>query len=367
MIGNLADSLINFRKPLLEALVASGNEVVACAPDASPELVKKIAALGVVFVEIPMARAGLNPWGDLEYLRNLLQLMKQTRPDVVFTYTIKPNIYGCLAARFARGAHRYAMVNGLGYAFTAGKGIKRKIVRKIVAKLYKLAFAGVDGVIFQNTDDRAFFKANSLCPTARKMVVVNGSGVDLELFSQEDQRKESPIFLMIARLLRDKGVMEYCEASRLVKAVCPEAEFHLVGPVDPNPSAIPLDFVRQWEQTGVGRYLGEIRDVRPLLADCSVYVLPSYREGTPRTVLEAMAVGRAIITTDAPGCKETVSEGFNGLKVPVADVDALAGAMLKLAREPHMVQSMGQNSRLLAEQKYDAKKVAKAMMEHMGL
>jgi glycosyltransferase involved in cell wall biosynthesis len=367
IIGNLAASLINFRKPLLQALVAAGHDVIACSPEASPEVEEEIVALGVRFVAVPMARAGLNPWADLQYSWRLFRLMRQSLPDVVLTYTIKPNIYGSFVARICEVPKRYAMVNGLGYAFTAGEGIKRQAVRKIVAKLYKLAFAGVDDVIFQNADDRAFFKEERLCPATKNMPIVNGSGVDLSLFFHAEQQRGSLRFLMIARLLRDKGVLEYCEAARQVKAVCPEAEFNLVGPIDPNPSAIPLEYVHEWERDGIGQYLGEIRDIRPLLAGCSVYVLPSYREGTPRTVLEAMAVGRAVITTDAPGCKETVTEGFNGLKVTVADVGALVAAMLKMARDPVMVQRMGHNGRQLAEQKYDANKVAQAMMGHMGL
>lgn len=347
--------------------MTAGHDVIACAPDISPEMSQKIYALGVGFKEIPMARTTLNPLADLQYLLDLIKLIKKIKPDVVFTYTIKPNIYGSLAARICRIQNRYAMVNGLGYAFTRGDGIKRYVVRKIASLLYKISFAGIDGVIFQNSDDRMFFNDNGLCSSAKKMVVVNGSGVDLAMFTSSAKLAEPIRFLMIARLLRDKGVVEYCEAARLVKASCREAEFQLVGPIDPNPSAISLAYVQQWEADGIGRYLGEVRDVRPLLADCSVYVLPSYREGTPRTVLEAMAVGRAVITTDAPGCKETVSEGCNGFKVPVASVDALAAAMFRMIEDPQMVECMGRNSRLIAEKKYDAKNVAQAMMGHMGL
>lgn len=367
VIGNLADSLINFRKPFLQALVGAGHKVVACAPPATPEIERKVVSLGVSFCALPMSRAGLNPFSDLVFLFRLVRLIQRYAPEVVVTYTIKPNVYGGIAARIAGTPRRFALITGLGYAFTQGAGAKRKIVKGAVEFLYKRAFANIDAVIFQNSDDRLLFAQRRLNSESTATFVVNGSGVDIDSFAQHGFSSGRIRFLMIARLLKDKGVIEFCEAARLVKNEFPSTEFVLAGPVDPNPSAIPADFVQKWEFDGTGRYLGEIEDVRPLLADSAIYVLPSYREGTPRTVLEAMATGRAVITTDAPGCKETVVEGFNGKKVPVGDIAALAVAMRYFIENPAEIERMGNNGRALATEKYDAHKVAATMMELMQL
>lgn len=367
VIGNLADSLINFRKPFLLAAVNSGHEVLACAPAASSSVEQDLSALGVSFLELPMSRAGINPLMDFLYFYRLMRLMRRHAPDVVVTYTIKPNIYGGLAARIVGGARRYALVTGLGYAFTRGAGVKRQLVRWIVELLYKRAFAKIDAVLFQNPDDRALFENRKLYSGTTPSVVVNGSGVDLDWYKQSTDVPKAIRFLMIARLLRDKGVVEYCEAAREIKKQYPMAEFILAGPFDPNPSAIPEHYVNEWESDGIGCYVGEIGDVRSLLASCAVYVLPSYREGTPRTVLEAMATGRAVITTDAPGCRETVLEGYNGRKVPVSDTKALAAAMRAFIDNPEDIERMGSNGRIMAAEKYDARKVAADMLEAMRL
>ena len=195
---------------------------------------------------------------------------------------------------------------------------------------------------------------------------MNGSGVDVAEYSVAPL-PDKPCFLLIARLLGDKGVREYAQAAQLVKAVYPQAVFRLVGWIDDNPDAITQRELDQWVDSGLLDFLGRLHDVRPAISDCSVYVLPSYREGTPRTVLEAMAMGRAVITTDAPGCRETVVDGDNGFLVPVNDVNALADAMIKMIDTPGLAASLGERSRRIAEEKYDVHKVNTAMLEGMGI
>ena len=221
-------------------------------------------------------------------------------------------------------------------------------------------------MFFQNPDDEALFREFQLLPETVPSTVVNGSGVDVAEYSVAPL-PDKPCFLLIARLLGDKGVREYAQAAQLVKAVYPEAVFRLVGWIDDNPDAITQRELDQWVGSGLLEFLGRLDDVRPAISDCSVYVLPSYREGTPRTVLEAMAMGRAVITTDAPGCRETVVDGDNGFLVPVKDVNALADAMIKMVATSGLAASMGERSRRIAEEKYDVHKVNAAMLEGMGI
>jgi glycosyltransferase involved in cell wall biosynthesis len=276
-------------------------------------------------------------------------------------------IYGVLAARIAGVTNRIALVTGLGYAFTSDSKGMRRIIQFVIRLLYKFALANATRVVFQNPDDRALFVQLGLVDAA-KTALVNGSGVHLDRFPQQDiTRRDECNFLLIARLLRDKGIYEYVDAARRIKARYPRAAFHLVGWNDSNPSAIREADLKTWVDEGLIHFHGRLDDVRPVLAASHVYVLPSYREGTPRTVLEAMATGRAIITTNAPGCRETVIDGENGFLVPVKDAEALAAAMEKFLENPELVTRMGQRSREIAEQKYDVRKVNEEMLYHMGV
>jgi glycosyltransferase involved in cell wall biosynthesis len=221
-------------------------------------------------------------------------------------------------------------------------------------------------VFFQNPDDQGLFKELGLLNGVNS-VVVNGSGVDLSYYTAQPMLSHVPKFLMIARLLGDKGVREYAQAAMQLKAQNPSAVFQLAGWIDENPNAIAQHELDAWVNSGAIEYLGKLADVRPALTGCSVYVLPSYREGTPRSVLEAMATGRAVITTDAPGCRETVKHGVNGLLVPIKDAPALAEAMQTCINEPLMVAHMAQESLQLAIEKYDVNKVNIHMLDEMGL
>ena len=367
VIASFADSLLGFRAPLIAALQAKGLEVHVAAPllHKGSQARSALEDKGLNVHDIRMQRTGTNPASDLMSLWSLFVLMVRVRPRWVLSYTIKPVIYGSLAAWVARVPKRFALITGLGYAFQAET--VRAGLQSLVRRLYALALARVDVTFFQNPDDQALFSDTSMVRWQAKTVVVNGSGVDVAQFAPTAVPAGAIRFLLIARLLRDKGVREYAQAARLVRDKHPGVQFDLVGWIDENPSAITQAELDEWTSAGTIRFLGRLDDVRPAIASCSVFVLPSYREGTPRTVLEAMAMGRAVITTDAPGCRETVIDGDNGYLVPVQSVDALEKAMLRFVESPGLIEAMGQRGRRVAEEKYDVRKVNEMMLREMGI
>ena len=369
LIASYPDSLLNFRGPLLDALLTHGLAVHVAAPDlpeGSP-LRQQLEARGLRVHNILLRRTGMNMLVDLATLLHLWRLMRRIRPHHVLSYTIKPVIYGSLAARLAGVSRRFALITGLGYAFTGQQaGGLRGHLRALIQRLYGLALGGTHKVFFQNPDDEALFRSLGIMRPATPSCVVNGSGVDVAQFAVSPL-PAAPRFLLIARLLGDKGVREYVEAARQVRSRHPDVQFTLVGWIDENPDSIKQAELDAWVAEDVVKYPGRLKDVRPAIADCSVYVLPSYREGTPRTVLEAMAMGRAIITTDAPGCRETVVDGDNGFLVPVKAVDELAAAMLRFIEEPELTERMGTRSRQIAEEKYDVHRVNAVMLKEMGI
>lgn len=366
LIASFPDSLIHFRGPLLDALLAKGLSLHVAAPDvpASSPVRRTLEDRGIHVHEIPLRRTGTNPVSDLGLLLFLMRLMRKVRPRYVLSYTIKPVVYGTLAAAMSRVPRRFALITGLGYAFQ-GDG-KRNLLRALVERLYSAALKRCDKVFFQNPDDEELFRHLGLLPVKVSSRVVNGSGVDVGTYTPAELPAE-PRFLLIARLLGDKGVREYAEAARRIRSRHPEATFDLVGWIDDNPDAIAQSTLDSWMSDGTLRFHGRLSDVRPAIARCGVYVLPSYREGTPRTVLEAMAMGRAIITTDAPGCRETVVDGENGLLVEVKSIDSLEVAMQRFIDDPSLIARMGRRSREIVESRYDVRKVNAVMLSEMGI
>ncbi len=364
LIGSFAESLVNFRGVLIEYMIAAGHKVIAAAPDISKQTRATLEAFGAIVEDTPLARTGMNPLADVAYLRTLRTLIRRVRPDIVLTYTIKPNIWGAFAAS-SIGVRSVAMVTGLGYAFTGKGGTVQQLVRRLATFLYRQASNRNSLVIFQNPDDcRDFIDAGCL-GDAGKVRMVNGSGVDTDHYQVAPLPPE-PVFLMISRLLGNKGVREYGEAVVAVKRTHPHARFLLVGFMDEGPDGIKQSELDRWIAGGL-EYLGPKSDVRPSIAEASVYVLPSYREGTPRSVLEAMSMGRAIITSDAPGCRETTIDGENGFLVPVKDPAALAARMRLLIDNVDLRAVMGQKSREIAVGKYDVHAVNQTLMRHLGL
>ena len=370
LIASFADSILSFRGPLLDALLARGLSVHVAAPDlpADSPMRQRLEARGIQVHDIPLRRTGTNPLADAATLLHLWQLMRRIHPQFVLGYTIKPVIYGSLAALLAQVPRRFALVTGLGYLFPCevAEGDSRGRLRTLVQPLYALALRCTHKVFLQNPDDQALFRSLGILQPATPSVVVNGSGVDVSEYDVAPL-PQAPHFLLIARLLGDKGVREYAEAARRVRAQYPQAVFSLVGWIDENPDAIAQQELDAWVADGTCNYLGRLSDVRPAIAACAVYVLPSYHEGTPRTVLEAMAMGRAIITTDAPGCRETVVDGDNGFLVPVKAVDELVSAMQRFIEEPQLAARMGARARQIAEEKYDVHRVNKVMLQEMGI
>lgn len=364
IISQYSPSLIIFRGDLIRTMVELGHKVICLGPEAGFE--QPLQELGADYRQIPLHRTGLNPLKDVKTLFSLRKVLKETKPDIVFSYTVKPIVYGSIAAHMAGVRRMYAMITGLGYVFI-GQTFKQRLLTQIVAFLYRRGLKYNQVVFFQNPDDLHLFVSESIVPKTAKPVLVNGSGVNIEKFAFAPPKLSPVAFLLIARLIKDKGILEYVESARLLKQKYPAAKFQLLGPLDINPAAITQEQLERWTKEGIIEYLGKTNDVRPYIAEASVYVLPSYREGTPRSVLEAMSMGRPIITTDAPGCRKTVIDGKNGFLVPVKDVDALKSAMEKFILEPDLISQMGKQSRVIAEEKYDVHKVNRVILQEMGL
>ena len=360
LFGSYAPSLVLFRAPLLKALVAAGHEVIASAPDEDPSIPDAMKALGVDWQPIDFERNRVQPIQDLLFVRRLRAHLRAIRPDRLICYTIKPNIYGGWAAA-AEDIPSAAMVTGLGTLFM-NPGIKCTIAKRMLRR----ACRHHDRVFFQNRDDRDDLVKAGVVEDISKIVMTAGSGVDLRIFPQQSL-PDRPVFLMLARLLESKGVREYLEAARVLKRRCPDVVIRLGGMEDPGSGGIPLSEIQASVDAGDVEYLGHVGDVKKALGECSIYVLPSWHEGTPRSVLEAMASGRPIITTDARGCRETVEDGVNGLLVPLKDPATLAEAMEFLALDQSRRATMGQAGREMAKNRFDADQVASVMMQALGL
>ena len=366
VLGSFADSLILFRGLLLAEMVQRGHQVFACAPDASIETRGALSGMGVVYCDIDLKRTGMNPVKDVQTIMELVRLCKRIRPDVFLGYTIKPVLYGSLAARFAGVPGCYSMIEGLGFTFM-GTGFKSRMLGVVTRKLYRLALRFNSKVFFLNPDNLKVFLDQQLLQDHQQAVMLNGIGVDLEHFSPAPFPDQLS-FLLIARLLKDKGIREYAAAACKIRKKYPQVVFRLVGWIDgDNPDTISERDLESWIAAGDIEYIGRLSDVRPAIRDSSVYVLPSYHEGTPVSVLEAMSMGRPVITTDAPGCRETIQHEKNGLMIPVADVTALVEAMDYFIRNPDDIQKFGRVSRFIARQKYDVHKVNAIMLNTMGL
>jgi glycosyltransferase involved in cell wall biosynthesis len=366
-VASYAPSLTLFRGPLIREIVARGHSLLCAAPDFDEATRGRLERWGAETDTIPLARTGLNPLSDIATLRALTRLFRLWRPDVVMGYTPKPAIYSVLAARKAGVAKVVPMVTGLGYAFLEGGGVKGALVRRITTWLYARALAASDGVIFHNRDDAQVLIDLGIVPAGLPVTVVRGSGVDLDHYKAEPlpSLDDGITFLMIARLVRYKGVAEYCEAARRIRERGLKARWLLVGPPETGPSGFPVSELERYAEAVT--YLGPSDDVRDALRRCHVYVLPSYGEGMPRTVLEALATGRPVITTDTRGCRETVHEGVNGTLVPIRDAEALADAMGRFIERPELIAAMAGESRKLAEAEFDVVRVNAAMLEALGL
>lgn len=369
IVTSIAFSMANFRGPLIRRLVDKGITVYALAPDYDEQTRAAVRALGAKPVDISLERTGLRPARDMADMVRLAGTLRRLRPDLVFGYFIKPVIYGTLAARLAGVRRRYALVAGLGYVFTPDgtpDGAKRRALRRIASILYRVAFRLCDRVFLQNGDDLEVLCAGGVLPRD-KAVLISGSGVDLARFRPAPPVLAPVTFVLVARLLREKGIAEYVAAARRIRAGGQAARFLLLGDVDANPGGLRREEVERWVAEGVVEWPGQVPDVRTWLAQSSVFVLPSYREGKPRSTQEAMAMALPVVTTDAPGCRDTVDEGVNGFKVPVRDDRALEAAMRRFIDDPALIAQMGQASRAMAERLFDVHRINDAMLRTMQL
>jgi len=373
ILASYPASLINFRGRLIESLIKFGCDVHVAAPNLTCELNlrSELETMGAKCHAIKMVRTGLNPIKDMGSIISCYELVQKIKPERVLAYTIKPVLYGMIACRIAGITKRYALITGLGYTFSASStkfSPYKKMLRFIVLVLYKQALAGGTNIIFQNEDDKATLITNNLVSEKSVVSIVPGSGVDLTHFLPKKPSVLPIRFVMIARLIKAKGVAEYLEAARLVASSYPSCQFSLVGSLDPGPDSISAELIDELQnQAHPVEWKGFMKDVRPELEKCHVYVLPSYREGMPRSVLEAMAIGRAIITTDAPGCRETVKNGINGYLVPVGDSAELARAMCECVSNPRQTISMGLESLRIVKRKFDVDKVNEQMIQHLNI
>jgi len=366
VLTSQAFSLLQFRLDMMKAFQSKGYEVHAAAPGSEAEWCEKLAKNNIVYHAFPMDRNGENPLNDVRSYRAIKRLICQVKPDYIFAYQAKTVIYGSLAAYRCGIKQVYVLIAGLGSVLRkTDHSLSRKLVRYILGIQYRFALKIPKKVFFQNHDDAIVLVGKRLVDF-RKLHFLNGSGVNLDHFKHTALPREKRL-LFIGRLIGDKGILEYLEAASIVKRKHPEAVFDVVGYYDTNPSAIQPETLEKYFQNGIAVFHGMQHDVYPYIARCFCLVLPSYHEGTPKSVLEAMAVGRPVITTDAPGCRETVIDGLNGYLVPVADVDTLAKRMIDMVENKDDVAWMANNSRNFAVSRYDVHKVNKVIVQEMGL
>ncbi|MDG4592270.1 MAG: glycosyltransferase family 4 protein [Defluviicoccus sp.] len=351
---------------LIRDIIAAGHRVVAIGSD-EPGVAQAITGLGAEFRPLSLRTTGLNPVRDLKDLGSLAALVRELRPDIVVTHGTKSNVIGVLAAKVARVGEVFVVVEGLGYAFAGGRELRRLCLRALLCVLFAGALRFARAILVMNPDDGRVIRRLGLERRSRPVVRIEGTGIDLEEFSYAPPVAGPLNVLMIARLLREKGVVEYAAASQRLRDQGTACRMDLLGPYDSNPGAIDEDQVNAWIAECLINYLGETDDVRPYLRACSILCLPSYREGLPRTVLEALAIGRPIITTDVPGCRELVIDGVNGFIVPPRDPDALAAAITRFVDRPELLVTMAQASRALAEARYNVGDINPLIMATMGL
>ncbi|BAY51077.1 glycosyltransferase family 4 protein [Thermosynechococcus vestitus] len=356
IIGNNASMLINFRKDLIIDLIASGYSVHCIVPASLDKEKRAILELGASFDEVYLERNSVNPFHDIHTLLSLVTLIKRINPSCILAFTAKPIIWGLTAAKLLGIEKRFVLFTGLGYFFSMNdRSMRDKCVGNILALLYKMTLPSATKVIFQNPDDCAEIKKLCELP-ADKVAVIKGTGVNLNEWRFSPVPTSPLVFTLAARLLREKGILEFVQAASQIKANHPKVEFWLLGDFDANPGSLVKEDLQNFIDDGIIQWFGFV-DCKTYFCKTSVFVLPSYREGIPRSIQEAMAVGRAIITTDTPGCRETVIDGYNGFLVPARDVNALTKAMEAFVHQPELVHAMGYHSYLKAVEDFDVKKI----------
>lgn len=363
ILSSYAPTLFFFREDMMIAMINKGHEVVAAAPEPVEEWKAKFIKRNIKYVSIKgIDRTGTNPIQDIIGFFSIIKAIIREKPDKIFAYQAKTIIYGCIAAKFAGVKEIYALMCGLGSVFRSKSNNLASNIMKIG---YHIAFKLCNKVFLQNKDDYMELLDIGIIKE-NKVVMINGSGVNMLKFTKKPI-PHNPVFLFVGRIIRDKGIIEYLEAAKIVKEKYPESRMQIVGYFDTNPTALKREELQPYINKGIIEYLGSTDDVRPFLEKCSVFVLPSYHEGTPKSVLEAMATGRPIITTDAPGCRETVIDGKNGFLVPVRNSKKLAEKMMWMIENSEKAKKMGEESFKICKEKFDVNNVNKVILNAMGL
>lgn len=371
LIGTVASSFYGFRADLIHTLLKQGHKIYAFTSEYTAEDLKKIEQLGAIPVTYTLNRGGLNPLADIFATYQLSKKLKTVNPDLVFSYFSKPVIFGTLAAKLAKVPRIIGMLEGLGYTFTEQpKGLNKKtqLIKKIQVFLYKIALPQLDQLIFLNPDDpKDLLQKYGI--KVKKVEVLGGIGLNLENYKYSENFNSDISFIFVARLLAEKGIHDYIRAAKIVKSKYPNIKFTVLGAIDKSAfGSLKEEELQDLIQTNIIEYPGYVNNVADWIEQASVFVLPSYyREGVPRSTQEAMAMGRPVITTDVPGCRETVVDGVNGFLVPKWDPEALAEKMIYFIEHPEQIQVMGAESYKIAVEKFDAEKVNQRLVNILGL
>lgn len=367
IIGNSAQSLLSFRSSLIRKLVGRGHRIDAYAPDYVPDTAAAVEALGARAVRFHMQRSGTNPWQDARTTLEIAGLLRRSRPQAVLCYFMKPAIYGSIAAGIAGVRRRIVLLEGLGYGFapSANERLRHRTIAAVMKALLQSSLTLANRVLVLNGEDRDILVERLHVPATR-VENIGGIGVELDCYEPAPVNATARVFALAARMIVEKGVRDYVEAARRIKIRYPDTSFLLLGEVDDNPGSLQRSELSEWTEEGLVIWPGRVDDIQGWLKKCDVFVLPSfYREGVPRSIQEAMALGRAIITTDHVGCRDTVVAGENGYLVDIRNVDQLEAAMERLITQPGLARRMGQASRRLAEERFDARRVDGIITAHL--
>ena len=370
-IGTLASSFLGFRQDLIKALLLQEHTIYAFTSEYSNDDLQKIKALGAIPVIYKINRAGINPFADIKSTYDLSKKIKEIAPNLVFSYFSKPVIFGTLAARLAKVPKVIGMLEGLGYTFTEQPNAtskKTQLIKKFQVLLYRIALPQLDKIIFLNLDDPKDL-LDEYCIRVKEIEVLGGIGLNLEDYPYSSSYPSQPTFVFVARLLAEKGIHDYIAAAKIVKNKYADAKFIVLGSIDKEAlGALTEAELKQLTEANIVEYPGHVNNVPEWIANSSVFVLPSYyREGVPRSTQEAMAIGRAVITTDVPGCRETVINGVNGFLIEKWNPQALAEKMIYFIEHPEEIRKMGYESYKIAQDKFDADKVNKRLINMLGL
>ena len=370
-IGTLASSFLGFRADLIKALLAKNYTIYAFTSEYTKEELSKIEVLGAIPITYELNRGGINPFTDIRSTYELSKKIKKISPDLVFSYFSKPVIFGTLAAKIAKVPKVVGMLEGLGYTFTEQPRItskKTQLIKKAQILLYKIALPKLDKIIFLNPDDSKDL-LDKYSIKVKEVKVLGGIGLNLEDYSYTSIYPSQPTFIFVARLLAEKGIHDYIAAAKIVKDKYADAKFIVLGSIDKQAlGALTEAELKQFTEASIVEYPGHVNNVPEWIANSSVFVLPSYyREGVPRSTQEAMAIGRAVITTDVPGCRETVVDGINGFLVEKWNPQALAEKMIYFIEHPEKIKKMGYESYKIAQEKFNADKVNKRLIDMLDL